>query len=503
MRGRRMQFWYHGHAIERLGRRYRLDGHLGSGGMAEVCLAWDEREGRRVALKMLKADDLDQESLNRFMKEAAQIVHWRHPHILRVYDTMQIELLDPAHGALLFYFVMEYASGGDLQKRLTPGSPFPLSASFALFRQLCDAVQYAHEHGVVHRDLKPLNILFRRPARGPEQVVLSDFGLAVQVDASHYTFARGGTLGYMAPEQFAGEISPACDIFALGVILYQLCTGRLPFRRQLQDLPHVQEAPPPAPPSRLNPEMPPELDAPILRALHTAPAERYPSARAFWQAIEQVLTAVAQTYPLLSRASWLHDGQTWPTSSVTEPSTRAAQELAREEGAEEPLEGRVSPPPAPRSLLPQRARERVDSDEVALGAAAWATPPGDEAAEEEAWPEERFVEPGALWDGEEEEGDTPSRIPRRASALNPPDEPRAGVPRRAGTFGRGGREADERGTVLANSEMLGRRWREVPLHGTGEEGEQSVADEIVRTARPPETDPRTARPRRTGSSRAV
>ncbi len=141
----------------------------------------DEREQREVALKVLKADDLDQETLNRFMKEAGQIVDWQHPHILHIYEQMQIELLDPTQSSVLFYIVMEYARGGDLQKRLTPGKPFPLSASFALFRQLCDAVQYAHEHGVIHRDLKPLNILFRRPATGAEEVVLSDFGLAVQV----------------------------------------------------------------------------------------------------------------------------------------------------------------------------------------------------------------------------------------------------------------------------------------------------------------------------------
>lgn len=299
-----MQFWYHGQAVERLGQRYRLEGQLGSGGMAQVCLAWDEREKRRVAVKILQASDLDQETLNRFMQEASQIVYWRHPHILHVYDAMQIELLDPAHGVPLFYFVMEYAAGGDLHRRLTPGSPFPLAATFALFHQLCDAVQFAHEHGVIHRDLKPLNILFRRPATGPEVAVLSDFGLAVRADASHFTFARGGTLAYMAPEQFAGDISPACDIFALGVILYQLGTGRLPFQRRLADLAHVQQAPLPQAPSLLNPDFPSALDASVLRALQARPARRYPSVQAFWQTIEQTLIVLAQTSPFSSHESW-------------------------------------------------------------------------------------------------------------------------------------------------------------------------------------------------------
>lgn len=409
-----MQFWYNGHAIERLGQRYRLDGHLGSGGMAEVCLAWDEREMRHVAVKVLKADELDQESLNRFMKEAGQIVHWRHPHILRVFDTMQIELLDPAHGLLLFYFVMEYAAGGDLHKRLVPGSPFPLAASFALFHQLCDAVQYAHEHGVVHRDLKPLNILFRRPATGPEEVVLSDFGLAVQADASHYTFARGGTLAYMAPEQFAGEISPACDIFALGVILYQLCTGRLPFRRLLQDLPRVQDAPLPARPSRLNPDLLPELDAPILRALHNLPSQRYPSARAFWQNIEQVLVGIAQTYPYLSRESWLQAGQTWPFANATR-----SPGLARDRQKVDPLE----------SARPRAGGQAAEVSPVEANELWDEEPEPDSTGAGQLWDEAvASVEADQLWDEAADGPDAPSRVPRRASALVPQNEPRADVP---------------------------------------------------------------------------
>lgn len=307
-----MKLWRYGHTIERLGQRYRLDGMLGSGGMAEVCLAWDEREQREVALKILKSDDLDQETLNRFMKEAGQIVAWQHPHILRIYDQMQIELVDVAQGSVLFYIAMEYARGGDLQKRLTPGKPFPLSASFALFRQLCDAVQYAHEHGVIHRDLKPLNILFRRPAKGPEEVVLSDFGLAVQADASHHTFARGGTLAYMAPEQLQGHALPASDIFALGVILYQLCTGRLPFRRSIHDLMWVNDQPIPTRPSLLNGELPRGLDEPILCALQDRPTERYHSAREFWDTVHLALLSNARTFPALADEHWSQAGTTWP-----------------------------------------------------------------------------------------------------------------------------------------------------------------------------------------------
>ncbi|MGH2506788.1 MAG: serine/threonine-protein kinase, partial [Ktedonobacteraceae bacterium] len=339
-----MKLWRYGHTIERLGQRYRLDGMLGSGGMAEVCLAWDEREQREVALKVLKSDDLDQDTLNRFMKEAGQIVDWQHPHILRIYEQMQIELVDVAQGSVLFYIAMEYARGGDLQKRLTPGKPFPLSASFALFRQLCDAVEYAHTHGVIHRDLKPLNILFRRPAQGPEEVVLSDFGLAVQADASHHTFARGGTLAYMAPEQLQGHAMPASDIFALGVILYQLCTGRLPFRRTIHDLMWVNELPTPTQPHLLNPELPIGLDEPILQALRELPAERYHSAREFWDTIYLALLSNARTFPKLADEQWSQAGTTWPFEGL-ELSPRVAKPLA---AVEEPMQ--EGPEFAPGSL---------------------------------------------------------------------------------------------------------------------------------------------------------
>ena len=346
-----MKLWRYGRPIEYLSQRYRLEGILGSGGMAEVYLAWDEQERREVAVKVLRSDDLDQETLNRFMKEAGQIVGWQHPHILRVYEQMQIELIDAAQGSALFYMVMEYASGGDLHKRLTPGKPFPLSASFALFRQLCDAVHYAHEHGVIHRDLKPLNVLFRRPALGPEEVVLSDFGLAVQMDASHHTFARAGTLAYMAPEQLQGHALPASDIFALGVILYQLCTGRLPFRRTIQDFARANDLPLPTRPSLLNPELPSGLDEPVLGALHELPTERYRSAREFWDTIHLTLLSNARTFPFLADETWSQAGATWPFEdqgrpagakkrgeSVAYPASRLDSAVAKpiEEGPESP-----------------------------------------------------------------------------------------------------------------------------------------------------------------------
>src|SRR5947207_2376138 len=156
-----MLLYRYGRTIEQLGDRYRLDGHLGSGGMADVCLAWDQTDNHEVAIKIIKNDGLSQKTLNRFMKEAAQIARWDHPNILRTYSDLKLELIDPARGSIIPYIVMEYAEGGDLHKRLTPGQPYPLGESLTIFAQLCDAVAYAHQRGIIHRDLKPLNILFR------------------------------------------------------------------------------------------------------------------------------------------------------------------------------------------------------------------------------------------------------------------------------------------------------------------------------------------------------
>jgi serine/threonine protein kinase len=286
-----MRLWRYGYAIDKLGQRYRLVGLLGSGAMADVCLAWDEREKREVAIKVIKSDVLDQKTLNCFLNEATQVVGWNHPHILSVYDDMKLQLLDANYGSIVPYIVMEYAKGGDLQHRLIPDQPYPLRETLLIFPQLCSAVQYAHEHGVIHRDLKPLNILFRRLPSGVEQVVLSDFGLAVQIDAAHYTVGQAGTLEYMAPEQFRGYVEPASDIFALGVILYQLCTGKVPFQRSLADLERPTLQMPPPLPSSYNPTLPKSLDDVILTALAQEPSRRFTNAVEFWRNVRIAVQA--------------------------------------------------------------------------------------------------------------------------------------------------------------------------------------------------------------------
>lgn len=326
-----MKLWRYGKAIERLGQRYRLEGILGSGGMADACLAWDEREEQEVAVKVIKPGELDQKTLDRFLKEADQMAQWRHPNILRIYGDTRLELLDAAQGSIVPYIVMEHVQGGDLHHRLRPGKPYPFPDTLSVFDQLCQAVAYAHEHGVIHRDLKPLNILFRRLSDGTEQVVLSDFGLAVEIDASHFTFAGAGTLPYMAPEQLNGQAQPASDIFALGVILYQLCTGHLPFLRTIEALRRRGPVAPPVPPTTLNPLLPAELDDVILTALAEDPRDRFASAGNLWERVYAVANADTLVEPLsqLPRpiVSLLEDESTMLRSS---PPARSSAQKQRQ-----------------------------------------------------------------------------------------------------------------------------------------------------------------------------
>jgi serine/threonine protein kinase len=263
----------YGHAFEQLGKRYHLHQLLGSGGVADVCLAWDEHQHCQVAVKVLKLDHLTLEMqgetlpdlLSRFLKEGSLVARWRHPHIVQLFDEARLEVLDPAIGSMVPYLVMEYVPGGDLQSRLRPGEPLGLQNTLRIFEQLCSAVHYAHDHEVIHRDIKPSNVLFRQLSDGSEQVVLSDFGLA---EATHHTFPGAGTPVYMAPEQRRGQAQKTSDIFALGVLLYRLCTGTFP-------------STPPVAPSHLHPALPTALDQVILTALAQDPAQRFVSADLF------------------------------------------------------------------------------------------------------------------------------------------------------------------------------------------------------------------------------
>src|SRR5437762_1859378 len=254
---------------------YNVEAELGHGGMGVVYRAWHLRLHRRVALKMLLAGPHAQPAeRERFLREAEVVAGLRHPNIVQVYEAGDMDGRS--------YFTMELVEGGSLAQQIQ-GVPQPVRKAAALVATLADAVHAAHQSGIVHRDLKPANILLT--ADGTPKV--TDFGLARRLQDGGALTLSGvpmGTPSYMAPEQAQGQrdtAGPATDVYALGAILYELLTGRPPFRAATaaETLQQVisQE---PAPPSRLNDKVPRDLETICQKCLHKEPGRRYVSAAA-------------------------------------------------------------------------------------------------------------------------------------------------------------------------------------------------------------------------------
>src|SRR5262249_49975582 len=206
-------------------RGYEVQEVLGRGGMGVVYKAWHRRLHRPVAVKMLLAGAYAQpQELERFLREAETVAGLHHANLVQVYDMGDLDSRP--------YFTMEYVEGGSLAQKLA-GAPQPADQAAALVAALAEAIQVAHQSGIVHRDLKPANILLT--ADGTPKV--TDFGLARRLDRGGLTLTGVpvGTPSYMAPEQGRGNgdaIGPAADVYALGAILYELLTGRPPFRAE-------------------------------------------------------------------------------------------------------------------------------------------------------------------------------------------------------------------------------------------------------------------------------
>jgi serine/threonine protein kinase len=260
---------------------YTLQALLGQGGMSEVYLAFDERHRCEVAVKILSGNN--PEYLERFRREAEAVDTLHHPHILPAYD---YDDCDPWH-----YLVMPYVSGGTLRGRLTRGPLAPADAG-RILDQIASALQYAHDHGILHRDIKPSNILFENR----QHAYLADFGLAKILDDSleiTHTGTLMGTPEFMAPDLANGPATSLSDVYALGLVLYQMVTGHLPFLgsnsievywKQLRELP--------LPPSHHNPALTLAIDRVVLRSLAKDPQRRYQSALALAEAYQLALQEV-------------------------------------------------------------------------------------------------------------------------------------------------------------------------------------------------------------------
>ena len=287
--------------------RYQTVRELGSGSMGEVFLVNDTIIGRQVAVKVMRADPAaypDTESIKDavrlFKREAQAIARLEHPNILPLFDFGE----EKREKTVFTYMVMPYCQEGSLSdwiKHNRPGQPLPLEEVAYFVDQAADALQYAHEHGVIHQDVKPSNFLLRMHASGQllPDLLLADFGVARMSSGSTITTVTTLTAGprgtprYMPPEQWEGKPVPASDQYALAVMTYQLLTLHYPFSgdQMLQLMyQHLQRVPEPA--SKWNPRLSSALDAAILRALAKKPAERFPSIRDFARAVRQALPKV-------------------------------------------------------------------------------------------------------------------------------------------------------------------------------------------------------------------
>jgi tRNA A-37 threonylcarbamoyl transferase component Bud32 len=273
--------------LETLG-KYEIKRPLGRGAMGTVYEGWDPIIERRVAIKTVKlpetADPETEEALARFRREAQAAGRLTHPNIVAVFDYGETNDLA--------YIVMEFVDGPPLKSLLDKQERFAVPETLRVMEDLLAGLQFSHERGVVHRDIKPANVMLTSSG----QAKIADFGIA-RIESSSMTQAGTllGTPAYMSPEQFMGQVVDArTDIYSSGVLLYQLLTGERPFEGGLSAIMHKALNTEPPAPSQLSVTAPPAFDALVRRAMAKRPEDRFPSAKAFADAIRTALSNQAE-----------------------------------------------------------------------------------------------------------------------------------------------------------------------------------------------------------------
>jgi serine/threonine protein kinase len=334
--------------------RYRLERRLGVGGMATVQLAFDSRLERYVAVKLL-AEHLAEDSafVSRFRREALAAARLVHPNIVQVFD---FGLDESTHRN---FIVMEFVDGQSCAEMLREQQTLPPDEAVEILAQSCKGLDYAHRNGVVHRDVKPGNLL-----RGREGMVkLADFGIAKAAEDSDITKVGSvlGTAAYLAPEQARGEpAGPSSDLYALGVVAYQLLAGRLPYDAgSLTDLARLQETGPPPRLDEVDPAIPSALALAVARALHRDPEQRYADAAEMESALRNGLRGRAPAGA--TEATWAAEDTaatrmlTGTSATRVAPPTSQTRPHQRLEPLDESAPRRA---PARRASAPPPARKK-------------------------------------------------------------------------------------------------------------------------------------------------
>jgi beta-lactam-binding protein with PASTA domain len=302
--------------------RYRIVRKLGSGGMADVYLAEDEELGRRIAIKILNDRHAnDEQFVERFRREAKNAAGLSHPNIVSIYDRGEAE------GT--YYIAMEYLDGRNLKELVVARGPLPIGDAIDATRQVLAALRFAHRKGVVHRDIKPHNVM----ADADGRLKVTDFGIA-RAGASQMTEAGSiiGTAQYLSPEQARGSaVDQRSDLYSVGIVLYEMLTGTVPFTGESPveiAMRHLSDTP--QPPSIQRPDIPPDLDMIVLRALAKNPEDRFQTAEEMDAELERVARGAGVTTETADAATAVLSGAALDTAPTAITPMRRPPAAARQ-----------------------------------------------------------------------------------------------------------------------------------------------------------------------------